>query len=459
MIKKAKAATAKTTITESSAQKWLKDAKPRQTLFCKNIPGFHLIKTKTGASWRYRYHDQGGKERSFTIARFNQMTPAQAATVALDWRVNGTDVFHEKQEQYNQRKEAERLAKARQLGLYLETVYTQHQSKKRDGKQAISRIRNGFAEWLGRDMDSLARADVVAWQARREAEGKAHTTNSRVYGAVKTLLNHAVKNELLNANPLEKVYLERPATTERTRELSAKREAARRLLKPDEIQGIHRGLMALDEEIRQQRRNSRKHGKPHLPDLDEVVYPYWLHPFTLVAMYTGLRPGDIYTLTWHELSLPFKRLTKVPNKTADHSNPAKITMPLPDSLIRVLTIWWQQQGEPTAGYVFPSERVSGPMDSKAHNNPWRKVKRLGGLPDELSFYSLRHNFISQLVSDGVPLLSVAQLVGHKSAEMIERHYGHLCPMTAANAMQAFSQKMEPSKAEYLDTNFKSRDAV
>jgi integrase len=72
---------------------------------------------------------------------------------------------------------------------------------------------------------------------------------------------------------------------------------------------------------------------------------------------------------------------------------------------------------------------------------------LGGVDPDLHFYSLRHHFISALVASGAPLLAVAKLVGHKSATMIEQHYGHLAQSTAADLMRSFSESLKTTVAE------------
>ena len=55
------------------------------------------------------------------------------------------------------------------------------------------------------------------------------------------------------------------------------------------------------------------------------------------------------------------------------------------------------------------------------------------LPDGASAYTLRHSTITDLVTAGLPLLTIAQISG-TSAEMIERHYGHLASDAAVKAL-------------------------
>jgi hypothetical protein len=57
-----------------------------------------------------------------------------------------------------------------------------------------------------------------------------------------------------------------------------------------------------------------------------------------------------------------------------------------------------------------------------------------GLPAETVAYTLRHSAITDLVTGGLDLLTVAQLAG-TSVAMIERHYGHLRGDHAAQALE------------------------
>ena len=432
-----------TSITDTKARRFLADSEERATLWCDRITGFHLMKLRKGGSWRYRYQDATGKRRVATVGKYPSMKPQQAAERAQDWRNDGVDVLADKERTRREAEQAAALARHRTLRNYLEGPYLRHQDRKKTGHETLAIIRHNFADLLDRDMESLTRSDIQEWQHRREAEGRAHATLKRAFGALKTMLRHATRQDppLLKESPIERVTLDDPTDRERAQQLSVSRAAARRLLTDDEIQRLHEGLAAFGEEIRQQRRNSRKHGKHYLPDLDAVAHPHWFIPFAYSAMYTGMRPGDLYSLTWQELNIPFGRLVKVPEKTRHHPAPARITMDLPDELVSIMREWWEQHDKPDDGLVFPSAVTGYKMDKKAHSKAWRRVKALGGLDDGLTFYALRHHFISTLVAAGVPLLTVARLVGHKSASMIETHYGHLCPAAAKDALDVFSKRV------------------
>jgi len=431
-------------ITDAKARKFVSEAAERETLWCDRVTGFHLIRLKKGGSWRYRYQDDTGKRRVATVGKFPALKPEIAAQRALEWRTDDVDVLADKAKRKDDAEREAALAASRTIKAYLEGAYAKHQARKKAGDATLSIIRRNFADWLDRDMATITRSDVRAWQERREADGLAYTTMQRAYGALATMFRHAQEQDppMLETNPLDRVYLESKSHDEQERDHEKESIARRRVLSDAEIQGLHRGLAEFSEQARQKRRNTRAHGKAHLPDLDTVEYPHWFVPFCYVSLYLGLRPGDVYSLTWIELNINFGRVNKIPEKTRHHRDPARIIMDMPDDLRTIMDAWWRQQGKPSQGLVFPSPVTGGRLDRQAHSRAWASVRELGGLSDDLVFYSLRHHFISTLVAAGVPLFVVAKLAGHKSAEMIEKHYGHLVPDAAADAMAVFSKSVE-----------------
>ena len=54
------------------------------------------------------------------------------------------------------------------------------------------------------------------------------------------------------------------------------------------------------------------------------------------------------------------------------------------------------------------------------------------------FHTLRHTFASWLVQKGVPLHTVAELMGHKSIAMTQR-YAHLSPDSLRNAAKILGE--------------------
>ncbi len=55
--------------------------------------------------------------------------------------------------------------------------------------------------------------------------------------------------------------------------------------------------------------------------------------------------------------------------------------------------------------------------------------------DALVFHELRHTYASGMVNQGMPLVFVAQQLGHRDTRMVEAHYGHLCQTAKAEAVR------------------------
>jgi integrase len=72
-------------------------------------------------------------------------------------------------------------------------------------------------------------------------------------------------------------------------------------------------------------------------------------------------------------------------------------------------------------------------DKETWKGPIAVAAKAAGLPAGVTAYTLRHSIITDLVSAGLPLLTVAQISG-TSAEMIEQHYGHLNRAAATEAL-------------------------
>ncbi|WP_234002532.1 tyrosine-type recombinase/integrase [Sphingopyxis sp. MG] len=72
-------------------------------------------------------------------------------------------------------------------------------------------------------------------------------------------------------------------------------------------------------------------------------------------------------------------------------------------------------------------------DNYSWRGPMKKAVVDAQLPPNATAYTLRHSTITDLINEGLPLLSVAQISG-TSTEMIERHYGHLNRGAAAKAL-------------------------
>lgn len=440
---------ASTSITQAEANKFRTTAKNGQRLQCDKNPGFHLYKIgNEKCSWRYRYlatKDDGEKAyRVKTLGKYPALKPVEALEIYK--LMDGTDPLANEREQEREKELERKQRQYRIMRAFLDGPYTRYQKSKRGGAETISRIKNNFSSFLDRDMATFNKQDVRAWQEERKDAGNVQTTIARAYSALKTMLNYAVsEHEILSDNPLKNVKLLKPSDDEleQSRIRKEQKDSARRLLTDKELDSIYKGLELFRNKKVEQRNSSRAHGKPHLPDFSLLAYPHWFEPFCYLAMYTGARPGDLYSLRWSNIDLRFNPHIKyIPNKTMHHPDPAEVILPLSSDILEVLKKWHNQNGKPKEGLVFP--RKGSPTqqhDKNAHEKPWNEIKTLGGVNTALHFYALRHHFISQQLANGDHLMEVARRAGHKSAAMIEKHYGHVCPSRSQESMDKFAASL------------------
>ncbi|MFY0992734.1 tyrosine-type recombinase/integrase [Halomonas sp. C05BenzN] len=423
----------KAKITARTAADFHASASPAERLWDTLLGGFHLIRRKAATSWRLTYRNVAGKERTITLGRYPALTADQARKMAhetLGATYQGEDPLADRQAKRDHARDLEQQT----LAAYLDGPYELYQNRRKRGKATLQTLRREFSDWMTRPLGSLTRADVERWQAAMEKRRLAFSTCQRAYGALQTLLNHAAKRGTIDTNPIKGVKLERPALTEK--EL-AEATSARRYLEDQEVVALFAGIEAYQEQRREERRRSRYHGKPWLPDLDGVAYVDYAPPLILLMFYTGFRPGDLHGLRWEHVNLTFATIRKVVEKIA-HKRPEPQTFPLSPEAVAVLKAWHQQQGEPATGYVFANPKTGERYDYTAISRHWRRIKEHTAaltkkvqiprpLPADLELYSLRHNFASQLIMKGADLLAVSRLMGHADIQTTIEHYGHLAP--------------------------------
>lgn len=148
-------------------------------------------------------------------------------------------------------------------------------------------------------------------------------------------------------------------------------------------------------------------------------------PFVRALCLMPLRPGALAALSAGDFDKRTSELTIGKDKTG---KPRRIQ--LPKGAAKLLAA--QSANKLPAAPLFM--RVNGKAwDKNSWKFPIAAAVKAAGLPSDATAYTLRHSTITDLVSAGLPLLTIAQISG-TSAEMIERHYGHLASDAAVRAL-------------------------
>lgn len=139
-----------------------------------------------------------------------------------------------------------------------------------------------------------------------------------------------------------------------------------------------------------------------------------LKPIIIMALNTGMRLQEILSLKWDRVHLentiePFVELDETKNNK-------KRFIPLNDDLVQILQSIRNNHPE----YVFVG----------MHGHPLKSIKTVFATAlkkaeiSDFRFHDLRHTFASHFVMNGGDLLTLKEILGHSSLQMVMR-YAHL----------------------------------
>lgn len=149
-----------------------------------------------------------------------------------------------------------------------------------------------------------------------------------------------------------------------------------------------------------------------------------LWEIVVVALYTGMRQGEILKLTGFHIDLENRRLTVVKENSKNH-----IPRTIPILSETVLEILRNRIGgkvvsisQPRQNYVFATgsgKRIGARNLQRA----FEKARRKAGIEDFV-FHDLRHTFGTWLAQNGVDIYTIARYMGHEDLESTKRYTHH-----------------------------------
>ena len=135
-----------------------------------------------------------------------------------------------------------------------------------------------------------------------------------------------------------------------------------------------------------------------------------------MALYTGMRRGELFELCWSDIDFHHKTITVRSAKSGQHP-----TIPLNEMAERVLAEHAHVEG--SSKFVFPGRGGKKRTECK---RPLLRIRKNAGLPEDFRLLQgLRHVYATKLVSSGkVDLETLQSLLTQKSPLMTQR-YAHL----------------------------------
>ena len=248
-------------------------------------------------------------------------------------------------------------------------VYAKHLRSTRSGwKKELSRLKNLVRYFGSKMLGDVATYDVECFKAERKKTMAGATVN-RDLALLKTMYNKASQWKFFRGeNPVRGVTF----FPERQKERILSDEEAQRLVKA-----------------------STKS----------------LQPVVIVALNTGMRISEILGLRWENVDFA-RRFIFIERSKNGRSR----KLPMNSEVLRVLAGLQRNGGE----FIFSKERSSGPLRSvrTAFLNALKKAKIAN-----VRFHDLRHTFATNLVMNGVDLVTVKEILGHSEIAMTVR-YSH-----------------------------------
>lgn len=144
-----------------------------------------------------------------------------------------------------------------------------------------------------------------------------------------------------------------------------------------------------------------------------------LHAIIVLALSTGARRNEILGLKWSEVDLKAGLLTFPRTK-----NGSVRRVPVTGKALELLKgIAAARMLKDSTGLVFPGKTEKTKGKPLAIENIFRAALKDAAI-ENFRFHDLRHSAASYLVMAGVPMPTVAEILGHRDLKMTQR-YSHL----------------------------------
>ncbi len=154
-----------------------------------------------------------------------------------------------------------------------------------------------------------------------------------------------------------------------------------------------------------------------------------LKPIVILALNTAMRLREILYLKWSDIA--FNRdIIIIPQSKSKNKRTKKV--PMNNLVVEAL-----QGLERKHDYVFCDPKTGIPFDSI--KTTFRKALRRAGMED-VRFHDLRHTAATIMVTSGVDLVTVKEILGHSSIEMTMR-YSHPTTDGKMSAVKALEKQM------------------
>ncbi len=266
-------------------------------------------------------------------------------------------------------------------------------------------------------LDRVRPSHVEGWIVELRSKGLAESTVRSAYTILRAVLDTAVRDGALASNPA--AAIRRPRVTVKEAPYLTPAQVAD-LLRAAEG-GRYASLFAL-------------------------------------LVHTGLRRGEALALQWSDVDLPrgilrvrgtLSRIDGELVVTEPKTVRSKRFVPISEPAERLLRAQQEAQAEERrhagstwrqTGFVFTTQ-FGEPCDPRNAFRALRVAATKAGLP-HAGLHTLRHSAASVLLTRGIPLKVVSEILGHSSIAITGDIYGHVSPDVARRAMSTLGEAFD-----------------
>jgi integrase len=395
----------KATINNSLLPK-LKPQSKHYDVWDDKLGGFHLRVNPNG---KIVYRCAYARNRVATIGKAGLLTPAQARDRAKQMLGDAAGGVYPDVSGQSQ-------TTTLTLSNYLDEHYKEWRLlNRKNATDDLARLKVNFLEEFG----SLPLSDITPlliekWRSKKLSKGTKAATVNRDITVLKSALSKGVEWSFIDNNPLR---MFKPVKVDKSAKV--------RYLDKEETECLRRVLHEREAKMIEERKSAnewrceRGYAEFSSDPLD------YMKPLILLSINTGLRRGEILSLTWENIDLARAVLT-VSGETAKSGKTRHI--PLNVEALNILK-QWRAKTDSLGELVFSGKNGD---KLKSVKKAWARILKLAQIKN-FRWHDLRHHFASRLAMGGVDLNTIRELLGHSDIQMTLR-YAHLAPQHKAKAV-------------------------
>lgn len=293
-----------------------------------------------------------------------------------------------------------------------------HKRKKSTQDDLISIHKNHIKEFMGdRKINEVKPSHIELWQNYILDKGISPARVKKMRSVLFTMFNDAIKDEIIDKNPLLVVKTPKIEKTE---------------INPFTLSEI-RGILSVSQG---QYKN-----------------------FYATAFFSGLRSGELIGLKWSDIS--FDKMEFQINRTIKMG---EISKPKTDNSIREVDIldslipYLKNQYELTGkynSYVFLNKYNQHYYDIKRiRDTHWKRDLKKAGL-EYRPIYHTRHTFATLMLSNNEDILWVSNMLGHTDSTMTLSKYSRYIKRDKKKRGQFLNEDCYQSATKLVPNNFKA----